>query len=93
MGQIAQAATNPNTFAPDPSGFSGSEWATRIGGMGLKGLGQGLQNYGQQNAAMRQGGGGGMMPMQSGQPMVDPRYFLPQQSTGPNNLAFYGGGS
>lgn len=92
MGQIAQAASNPNTFQPDPSGFNKSEWATRIGGMGLKGLGQGLQNYQQQNSAMR-GGGGGMMPMPSGQPMVDPRYFLPQQSTGPNNLAFYGGGS
>lgn len=45
-------------MAPDPSGFSGSEWAARfIDGAG-KGLGQGMQNYQQQNAMMRQGGGG-----------------------------------
>lgn len=91
MGQIAAAAGNPNTFAPDPSGFSGSEWATRFMGKGLQGLGKGLQNYQAQNDAMRQGGGGMMPSAPQQQPMVDPRYFLPQQSKGPNNLAFYGG--
>lgn len=44
MGQIGSAMTNPNTSAPDPSGFSGSEWAARFMGAGAKGLGQGLQN-------------------------------------------------
>lgn len=54
MGQVAQALQNPNTFAPQPSGFNGAEWATRIGGSAMKGLGQGMQNYGQQQ---RPGGG------------------------------------
>jgi hypothetical protein len=95
MGQIADAAQNPNTFAPQPSGFSGAEWATRLGGGALKGLGQGVNNYQQQNAAMRQGSGGGMAPMPQAQ-MVDPSYFAPMQQPqkrGPNNLNFYGGGS
>ena len=93
MGQIGAAITNPNTFAPEPSGFSGAEWATRIGGMGLKGLGQGLQSYNQENAALRNRAGGGMIqPSQDAGP-VDPSYFLPQQSRGSNNPYFYGYGN
>ncbi len=89
MGQMAQALQNPNTYAPQPSGFNAQEWIARAGGMGLKGLGQGLQNYDQQNSAMRQPQGGGMMqPAQGAQP-VDASYFLPQQSRKPN--PFYGG--
>lgn len=92
MGQMAQAIQNPNTYAPQPSGFNADEWIARAGGMGLKGLGQGLQNYGQQNAQLRQTQGGGMMqPAQGAQP-VDSSYFLPQQSRKPNDL-FYGYGS
>jgi len=53
MGQIGSAMGNPNTGAPDPSGFSGSEWATRFLGAGAKGLGQGLQNQQQQNSMMQ----------------------------------------
>lgn len=49
---------NPNTFAPEPSGFSGTEWATRIGGMGLKGLGQGLNTYMQQKSQIQNRGAG-----------------------------------
>lgn len=56
MGQVGQALQNPNTFAPDPSQFNGSEWATRIGGSGLKGLLQGAGNYAQQNQGQRQNG-------------------------------------
>lgn len=59
MGQIASsigsagsslgsAMTNANTFAPDPSGFNGSEWAARFMGGAAKGAGQGLQNQQQQ---------------------------------------------
>ena len=71
MGQLGQAFQNPNTFAADPSGFNGSEWAARFMGGAAKGLGQGMQQMTQQNAALRQGGGGGMMPTQATQPSVD----------------------
>lgn len=93
MGQLAQAAKNPNTYAPQPSGFNASEWATRFGAAGLKGLGQDLQNYDQQNANQRLNAaiGGTMQPAQGAQP-VDSSYFLPQQSRKPNSL-FYGYGS
>lgn len=90
MGQMAQALQNPNTYAPQPSGFNAQEWLARAGAMGVKGLGQGLQNYsqGQQAIQQRGGGGGTMMPAQGAQP-VDSSYFLPQQSIKPN--PFYGG--
>jgi hypothetical protein len=57
MGQIGSAMGNPNTFAPQPSGFSGSEWAARFMGAGAKGLGQGFQNMQQQQQAMRPNAG------------------------------------
>ena len=75
MGQtissLGQAVTNPNTYAPDPSGFNGSEWAARFGGAAAKGLGQGMQNMQQQNAMRRQGGGGMAQVPPSPQPPVD----------------------
>lgn len=40
--------------------LSGGEKLTRLGMGAAKGLGQGYQNMQQQNAQMRQGGGGGM---------------------------------
>jgi hypothetical protein len=87
MGQIAAAMKNPNTMAPDPSGFSGPEWGTRIAGKGLQGLGQGLQNYSQQNQQLRQPQGG-MMPNPSQGAMPAMPDFIPKG----NNLAFYGQG-
>src|ERR1041385_7195877 len=70
MGQIASsigqagsslgsAMSNANTFAPDPSGFNGSEWAARFMGGAAKGLGQGLQNQQQ----MKPQGGQAPMPV------------------------------
>ena len=90
MGQIGSAITNPNTFAPQPSGFNGSEWAARFMGGAAKGLGQGLQN----NMQMRpQGGATTPIPM-SAQPQVSLPTESPQlgQSRKPNSL-FYGYGS
>lgn len=51
MGQIGQAFSNPNTFAANPQGFNGGEWAARFMGAGAKGLAQGLQapRYSAQN--------------------------------------------
>lgn len=104
MGQIGQAFSNPNTFAAQPSGFNGSEWAARFAGTGAKGLGQGLQNQQQQNAAMRQGGGAAPIDPGSGAAPVDmnafaPRNFTPGPGTGDmttntraRNPFFYGYG-
>ena len=91
MGQIGPAVQNPKTFAPQPSGFSGAEWGTRMAGMGLKGLGQGLQNYEGQNAQMRQGGATGMMQPAQGAAPVDPSYFQPQNGQQRTRNPFYGG--
>lgn len=92
MGQVTSAFSNPNTFAADPSGFSGSEWGARFLGAGAKGLGQGLQNYQQQNAQMRQGGGG--MPSapipQTPAIQFASTNFTPGQKT--RNPYFYGYG-
>lgn len=73
MGQFGSALSNPNTFAPNPSGFSGSEWAARIAGDAGKGLASGLQQQGQQG--QQQGGG---PPIQTPQaPQISPDYFQP----------------
>lgn len=101
MGQIGSAMRNSNTFAPDPSGFSGSEMAARfIGGAG-KGALQGFSGMEQQK--QQRGGGGQANP----QPFMQPdgpsaNSLIPQgqvgdvyQQPGVNNArrrnaAFYG---
>ena len=65
MGQVASALQNPTTFESQPSGFSGAEWAARLGGMGLQGLNQGVQQYTQQNSQLRNRGGSGTGDMGS----------------------------
>ena len=67
---------------------SSQRGAAVMGGLG-RGLGQGMQNYQQQNSAMRQPGGGGIGPTPGAQP-VDPNYFQPQ-SRKRDDLSFYGG--
>lgn len=69
MGQIGSAMSNPNTFAPDPSGFSGSEWAARLAGGAGKGLLQGASNQAQMQRP--QGGGGGFQVPMAQQPQVN----------------------
>lgn len=78
MGQLGAAMSNPNTGAPDPSGFNGSEWAARFMGAGAKGLGQGMQNMGQQQPQ----GGGAQMPIPMPQ---QPQVNLPGMQGAPNN--------
>lgn len=83
MGQIGSAMGNKNTFAPDPEGFSGSEWATRIGGGAAKGLMQGYSNMQGQNQQMRQGGGAppvNVAPFM--QPDASGNSLIPQGQTG-----------
>jgi len=82
MGQIGSAMSNPNTFAPDPSGFNKSEWTARFLGAGAKGLGQGMQNQLQANQGSR---GGGTSPIPQAQPAT-----IMWPSFGKNNN-FYGG--
>ena len=53
MGQVGSAMGNPNTFAAEPSGFSGSEWAARLLGGATKGALQGYSNMQNQNSQMR----------------------------------------
>lgn len=90
MGQIAQAASNPNTYAPDPSGFNKSEWGVRLGAGAAKGLGQGMQNMQQQPRP--QGAGGSPVP-QAAQPQIQWPTFGQNPGMLPkgNNIAFYGG--
>ena len=92
MGQIGSAMTNPNTFAAQPSGFSGAEWATRFMGAGAKGLGQGLQNNMQQRSVGP--GANSPMPMTPQQPPVEfPTQGVQMgQSKRANNPMFYGYG-
>src|SRR5258708_7185856 len=75
---------------------SSQKGAQLIGGAG-KGLLQGVQNYSQQNAALRQPTSGPAMPQMGGAQPVDPSYFAPSpnpfqqpQRRGPNMLNFYG---
>ena len=77
MGQIGSAMTNPTTFEAQPKDFSGSDWAARLMGGGLKGLGQGLQRQQPQP----QGGGAVPIPM-APQPQVN----LPQSPMINDNL-------
>jgi hypothetical protein len=67
LQNVGSAFGNAATFAPDPSGFSGSEWTARLLGGAGKGLMQGYGNMQQQNQQMRQGGGGAG-PVQPAQP-------------------------
>jgi hypothetical protein len=69
-----------------------SQRAASVLGGAKNGLAQGLQNYSQQNAMMRQPQGGGMINPAQGAAPVDSSYFMPQQSRKPNSL-FYGYGS
>ena len=91
MGQTAGNIFNPNVANPQQAQWGDldpSEKAARLIAGGTTGLAKGFQNYQNQNAAMRQGGGGmGFAPVQT--PTVDASYFQPQKR-GPNNLSFYG---
>lgn len=79
-----------------------SEKFARLGMGGAKGFGQGLQNYQQQNAMMRQGGGGAPIPQTPAAPpvQIQPQNFTPGSfgpgSTAPSRSArnpfFYGYG-
>ena len=95
MGQTVSALGNPVTFQKDPQNFSGSEWAARFLGNGVKGLGQGMQNYQQQNQALRRGGA--PMDFASVPSTPTPMYSTENLPGGPtrNPLAkgvdFYGG--
>jgi hypothetical protein len=77
MGQFGSAMTNPNTSAPDPSGFNGSEWAARFAGGAGKGLLQGAANQSQMQRP--QAGGSGFQVPMAQQPQVN----LPQGNFGP----------
>jgi hypothetical protein len=101
MGQFGSALGSKGTYEPEPSGFSGSEWAARLTGMGARGLGQGMQNYMQQNQAIQnRGGGGGMMQPSMGQEsQLFPSYMGQSQDAlnqavnqRPRNQNFYGYG-
>lgn len=92
MGQMFSGANGPQNTMPD------SEQKPLSAGLG--GLSQGLQSYGQQQAAIQQRGGGGGMPQMAAAQPVDPSYFAP----GPNpmqppptkrgnGLPFYGEGN
>jgi hypothetical protein len=83
---MGQAFSGMGSSNPDDMGTG-----TKLLEGGTKGLATGFQNMQQQNAQMRQGGGG-MMPQTQGAPTVDPAYFAPQRKPiQGNNLAFYGG--
>lgn len=95
MGQVADAAGNPNTFAPDPSGFNGSEWATRFMGGAATGALNGLNQRQNQINSQR--------PVQMTQPVPmpqQPQVQLPmggpgtgdQSSTQAKNPYFFGYG-
>lgn len=92
MGQMANSMGGGTNVA-DPGqswgNMDSSQRGAQLLGGAAKGLGPGIQNYQQQNQALRQPQGGGMAPMPGAQP-VDPSYFQPQRR-GPNNLNFYGG--
>lgn len=107
MGQVGQAFSNPNTFAAQPSGFSGSEWAARFLGAGAKGLGQGLQNQQGMNQQRRPMGqqAGGLQPSGGGAPQFSaqnlpgsgagnftPQDNIPGNSNWGRNPYFYGYG-
>lgn len=60
VGDFGKDLFNKDVVNPEEAKWgdlSGSEKGARIAGGALSGLGKGLQNYQQQNAAMRQGGG------------------------------------
>lgn len=91
MGQVGDAMKNPVTFQQNPQGFSGSEWGARFLGKGLQGLGQGVQDYQQQNQALRGAGGAPQInPMMTQQPNVQLPGLNQPQRRGPNDLNFYG---
>lgn len=92
MGQIGSAMTNPNTMAPDPSGFSGAEWGARLLGGATKGLLQGYSNMQNVNQMQRSAGGGAMAPAgyQQG-PMIQPQIYDPTKRGLGTNANFYGG--
>lgn len=90
MGQVGSAMGNENTFAPDPSGFSGSEWAARIMGGAGKGLAQGYSNYQNQNQALRQGGGSQIQQPSYQGPVVQQQVYDPTKRE--QNPYFYGYG-
>lgn len=90
MGQMAANMGNPNITNPQQAQWGDldpSEKGARIAAGGIGGLAKGFQGYQQQNAQMRQGGGGVQIPM-GGQQPVDPSYFQPQKRA---NNPFYGG--
>ncbi len=100
MGSTMANLGNKDVMDPNQAKWgdlSGGEQAARVGGGAAKGLLGGLNNYNQQNAQMRQGGGG-VVPLPAQQAPVSPDYFAPQapqtsQIRKPgNNSAFYGGG-
>lgn len=95
MGQLGAAFSNPNTFAPDPKGFNGSEVAARLMGGAGKGALQGFSDQQNSNRSMP-GGGGFSVPMpqqpQVNLPGMDGSQWRPRlnnQGGGPN--PFFGG--
>jgi hypothetical protein len=102
MGSTIGNLGNKNVMDPNQAQWgdldSSEKGARLIGGAG-KGLLQGVQNYSQQNAALRQPTGGAPMQMPGGAQPVDPSYFAPSpnpfqqpQRRGANMLNFYGQG-
>lgn len=99
MGQMAGNLGNKDVMDPRQAQWGdldSSEKGARIFGGASKGLLNGVNQYEQQNAMMRQGGG--MAPIAPvSQPQVSPEMFAPQVPQNPmtrkpgNNLNFYGG--
>lgn len=80
MGQTMSNLGNKDVMDPNQAKWgdlSGGEQAARVGGGAAKGLLSGVQGYQNQNAQMRQGGGGAT-PLPSPQAPVSPDYFAPQ---------------
>jgi hypothetical protein len=100
MGNLKNSMPG-GTDVADPGQSWGNMDASQRGvsvlGGAAKGLGQGMQNYQQQNSAMRQRGGGqGLMPMapsDSGAPTFSTENLPGGGAPRPRNPLFYGMGS
>lgn len=101
MGQIGQDMQNKNVVDPRQAQWGDldtNEKLARVGAQGIRGLGNGMQNYYQQAGALRVGSGG-MAPIQTPPtPAIQPQIYNPnngQQWAGDfgNNgkRNFYGG--